>query len=370
MPEEEKEYIEPPMELETIQSDIAAIVLEEPLIIEEPDPLEGKLPHPLTGIYIDEHLITRRPMAIVINNLRQALPQSGISTADIMYEVVAEGGITRLIAIMTDNTATRIGPIRSTRDYFTNFALDNRAVLVHHGGSPTGYNAIRSLGLNNLDGMHLEGSRFFRDRTRIMEHSSFTSGPQLAMEMINRNMDLHIMPSYALSPFDFFEEPTAPYGASSAFAVNIPFSNWQNSRFVYDTEKGVFWRYQNGEPHIDEYIDEQLSTINIIIQRTNQHLVLGDAEGRIHVELVGSGDGYLFTQGVYKPITWSKLSPEEPTNWFTEDGDRLTINPGNTWIVIVSNTIVLDIESERPEILDASTDAYSLGLLEYEGSAD
>ena len=148
---------------------------------EDPGPdLTGLAMNPLTGHYIDEDLAWRRPLAVVINNINQALPQSGIAQADVIYEVLAEGGVTRLVAIYKEMDAEKIGPVRSTRHYFLDFALNHDAVLVHHGGSPQGYAAISNMGAANLDGMHIVRA-FFRDPARaaiprMIEHSSFEIG--------------------------------------------------------------------------------------------------------------------------------------------------------------------------------------------------
>ncbi|MCL2397786.1 MAG: DUF3048 domain-containing protein, partial [Defluviitaleaceae bacterium] len=177
-----------------------------------PSSPEGVAVSRLTGLYICEEAARRRPFAVVYNNESRGLPQMGLMQADIIYEVLAEGSITRVIAIFQDFDAEMIGPIRSARHYFTNFALDSGAVFVHHGASTQGYNAIRNLGLDNIDGMRFDGTVFWRDadrrRERGLEHSSFTSAERLMNVAEQLNLDM-VAPDY-LGMFEFFEEPTAP----------------------------------------------------------------------------------------------------------------------------------------------------------------
>lgn len=333
-----------------------------PHLFEAPEPepelnlFEGMVINPLTGLWIDEDIAGKRPMAYVINNLPRALPQSGISQADIIYEVLAEGGITRLVAIFTDTTAEMVGPIRSTREYFAAIAVNHGAVLVHHGGSPSGYSAINTLGIQNLDGMALEGSVFWRDQARwnaggMREHSSYTNHANVRENMANRGIELY---SQDVHLFNFFEEPTTPTGHNVGLLdeLMLPFSSSHRANFIYDPEQKLFYRYQRGQAHWDEYTDSQIQVANIIIQHVPMHVIAGDPEGRMNVNLVGEGAGYLVTAGTYAPITWSRSSNSTPTIFLDALGNPLTLNPGMTWIGIVGMNV-------QPEFLmhDADADA-------------
>ena len=338
------------------EEEIIVIVPEEEIEVEEYeeyeeiDPFYGMVRNPLTGVFGDESLANRRPQAMVVNNLPRAMPQSGLSQADIIYEVLAEGGITRLLAIFTDGDAERVGPIRSNRDYFTHMAMDNEAVLVHHGGSPTGYSSITNNSVINFDGMHLEGSVFWRDQERfrqpgMREHSSYTSFESIKESMENRGIDIYL--EQRNNPFNFFDTPTVPRGANPMTAVTIPFSNFQNSRFVFDEDH--FRRYQRGDAQIDDMTDEQLTVSNIIVQKVPKHVIAGDSEGRMSVNLVGEGGGYLVTYGHYIPITWRRISLNSPTLWFDQFGEKLTLNEGKTWIAVFQNNGEVRFENSSPE---------------------
>ena len=318
----------------------------------EPDPgpdLTGLALNPLTGEYIDETVAARRPVAVVINNLNKALPQSGIAQADVIYEVLAEGGITRLIAIFKDFDAEKIGPVRSTRHYFLDFALDNDAVFAHHGGSPQGYNSISSLKINNLDGMALEGKIFFRDPVRrsmpgMLEHSSYTSAQGILSEIDVKAFRTE-MNEDARAPFDFYGDDEIIAG-DSVTKITVPYSpQSQTGVFEYDSENDIYMRSQNGNIHIDELSGEQLSVSNVLVQYVNMYVIAGDSAGRREVTLVSQGTGMLFTQGISMPVKWSKESHHAPTVWTTVNDEKLVLSKGKTWICVLSDKTDLILES-------------------------
>lgn len=314
------------------------------------DLLIGKAINPLTGLYIDEEAAARRPVAVVINNLKKALPQSGLAQADLYYEVLAEGGITRIIPVFQDFNSEKIGPIRSARHYFLDFALDHDAVFVHHGGSQeagaaNAYNAIASLSVNNLDGMRLEGTAFWRDPIRnaqagMKEHSSYTSAEKIfeSMEKLGYRKD---RPEDFMLSYLFYDEPSSPRGHEPAFKVTVPFSGAQKSVFEYDEVEKVYKRFQNEEPQIDEETGEQLEVTNILIQFASVYTIAGDTAGRQDATLTGGGDGYLVTNGVVVPITWKKESHHSPTEWYLKAvlpeetvEEPILLNKGKTWICV------------------------------------
>ena len=313
--------------------------------VEEPKELEaiteeGKIPQGMAlsrikGEYINEDAVNRVPFAVTINNLHKALPQSGIGQASLYYETLAEGEITRIIAIFEDFDSKKIGPIRSARDYFTYFALDNGAIYVHHGGSDGGYGAIRNRGLYNIDGM--ADTAFWRDQTRVnapgmYEHSSYSSAEELIKSAVSKNFDMEVKTA---PMFSFYDTETALGGeAIEAKTVTLPYSSYQVSSFTYNTEDRLYYRSQSGKPQIDESTGETLTVKNIIIQETQIHVIAGDDQGRRNVKLVGGGSGVLITNGRARTITWEKIDHKTPTKWYDEKGNELKINSGKTWVCI------------------------------------
>ncbi|MGE4215211.1 MAG: DUF3048 domain-containing protein [Anaerotignaceae bacterium] len=311
---------------------------------EEPS-LEGMAINPLTGLYIDEDAAKKRPFAVMINNLHKALPQSGIGQADLYYETLAEGEITRIVAVFQNFDAEKIGPVRSARDYFTYFALDNDAFFIHHGGSETGYGAIRSCGLDSIDGM-TDGA-FWRDQARLntpgmYEHSSYTDAQDLmeSVEAKGYRTERNVEPM-----FTFYDEDTALGGAAlNATDVVIPFSSYQVSEFVYDEDTRLYTRIQSGEEQIDDLTGEAITVKNVILQQTEISIIPGDDAGRRNVDLVGSGYGVFITNGKARNITWEKADYSTQTKWYDEKGKELKMNTGKTWICVYPSNKTYTLE--------------------------
>jgi len=300
----------------------------------------------LTGLPVYEEILYRRPFAAVINNSSRALPQSGVAVADIIYEVLAEGDITRLVGIFQSYIPEKLGPMRSARDYFIDFALNHDALFIHHGASPGGYSRIRNLGITNLDGMALEGSVFWRDRTypewafntgtRPMEHSSFTGGERLFNHLNNRSIRDYWREDSEGYGFNFRHGGSNPAPVNTeggrAYVVTVPFSQWYFRTFTFDPETGLYTAENRHGLHMDADTGEPVAVGNILVQFTSMRVV--DGEGRRVVDTVGSGTGYLIYGGRYQPVTWAKDSHTAPMRWYFPDGTPLTMPPGRVWICV------------------------------------
>jgi len=297
----------------------------------------------LTGLPIYEDNLNRRPFAAVINNSSRALPQSGIASADIVYEVLAEGDITRLVGIFQSYIPEKLGPMRSARDYFIDFAFNHDALFLHHGASTSGYSRIWSLGITNLDGMALEGSVFWRDRSypywahntglRPFEHSSFTGSERLLAHLGNRRIRDYWQEDADAYGFNFsFPGPQQAAYGGQAYVVTVPFSQLYYRRFVFDPETGLYMAENRHGPHLDAETEEQVAVGNILVQFTTMRVI--DGEGRRAVDTIGAGAGYLISGGRYQPVRWAKDSHTGPMRWYFPDGTPLTLSPGRVWICV------------------------------------
>jgi len=296
----------------------------------------------LTGEYIDIGVTGRRPVAVVIDNIRRALPQTGIAQADILYEVLAEGGTTRLVAIFKEFDAEKIGPVRSARSYFVDIVLDHDAIFVHHGGSPASYNDIQNLNINNLDGI-TEGQVFWRDQARLnqgrRDHSSFTNTERIWHRVHQRGMRYAINSDHPHA-FAFYPGPSEPRQSEPATEIEIPFVPTYSSWFTFDEETGLYTMSTTHGPHIDEDTGDALTFSNIIVQNT-QIRQIGDYANRRDVVMVGQGGGYLFTNGRVAPITWVRDDRTSSTRWYNEQGLQLNLNRGRTYIAITQNAPIV-----------------------------
>ena len=326
---------------------VEEVIVEEPEEVEEieegeeVEDLTGKALNPLTGLYIDENVINRRPVGIVISNIHNAIPQIGIEEADVIYETLVEGGITRLYAVYQDVTGEKIGPVRSARHYFLDFAFDFDAIFVHIGGSPQAYDAIRKLRAPNLDAM--SSSVAYKDPSRKSPHSTYATKDRIMEIWEQKGYRTEKDPSF-VNKFDFSEEIKL-IEPEKVEKVILDFSNYHYAWFDYDADAMNYKRFQylnykktGTGAHIDEGTGQQLAFDNIIIQLASIWTIKGDSAGRMDMNLLTEGDGYYLTRGEMVPITWSKKSHNEPTKYFDKNGDPLIMYPGKTWISVFPTT--------------------------------
>ncbi len=301
----------------------------------EPDIL-----NPLTGLEASVDYSKRRPVSVMVNNIYQSLPQWGLSKADIIYECLAEGGITRLMIISSDyENLPVVGSVRSARDYYIDFAMNHDAIFVHAGGSDYAYEAFETRSIDHIDGVRWgNANTFYRDQERLKimasEHTMMTTGEGIKWAIdeyfgFNKNL-----PDNFDSPMDFVTWGTTATYDNSAPHINIPVSNYQVVDYVFDEVTGEYLRFQyRGEPHIDAGNDnKQLSFKNVIILYCDSWLIPNDPKNRIAMNNTGEGTGYYATMGTYQKIAWKKASKDEPMAMFDESGEPLLFNRGKTFI--------------------------------------
>ncbi len=358
---QEPEISEPVTPPEPVQPEPLPEPEPEPIPEPEPEPdpdlfvAEGNI-NPLTGLCdgIPDEALTHRPVAVMINNMIKALPQWGISQADIIYEMLAEGRITRFLAIFQDySKIEKLASIRSARPYYIDIAQSYGAVYIHFGGSVPAYDAIASRkDLVHLDGIkgNWEGTVMFRDPDRRkqmgLEHSVYTTGEylQLAMEKLE-NKGYALNQTEHPSAFTFGEKWTdnSAVNGESANKVTVTFSSSHKPWFQYDPETEKYLRFQYGDPQMDGWMDCQLAIDNVLVLRMVTKDIPSDLK-LIDVDTTGEGEGYFFTKGKYVPITWQKDSYNSEIRYFTQDGQPLVVSRGTTFVSCVTTTADVVIE--------------------------
>ena len=306
----------------------------------EPEPSPTPIVNPLTGEPTDdEGLSGRRPVAIMLNNLKAAMPQQGNSQADIIYEVLAEGGITRMVGVYQDPAGLdNVGSIRSARQYYWELSQGHDALFIHAGGSPEFYNTKETLGLTTVDGVNgYWPGMFWRDRERVpghyygYEHSVLSSGEAIAA-MLETNPELVPHAEGYVYEMSFTDNGT-PADGETAVTVTVPFSN-KTTTFRYDEESRLYLAEQYGEAYIDGNDDTQIAVTNVLVLQTACDAVPGDDKGRITVDL-SSGEGWFICGGKYVPITWEKGGPNDQLRYFAADGKPLTLGRGKSYVCII-----------------------------------
>ena len=278
-----------------------------------------------------------RPYAVMINNNHAAWPQCGLQDAYLVYEIVVEGGITRMLALYKDAYPTKVGSNRSARHYFIDYAEENDAIFIHWGGSPQAYSRLSS-GIDSLDGMSLEGTVFFRDTSlnRSYEHTGFVN-LEKAKSYLNEkgyrtetNKDLLL--NYSAEEIDLSTNETV----KEANNVDLKYSNYHTTSYEYDAENKVYKRSMSGKANVDLTTGEQYTAKNIIIYKVrNYTLNDGENKGRQELENIGSGTGYYISNGQAVSITWEKASHSAQTTYKYENGEEINVNDGNTFIQIL-----------------------------------
>ena len=306
----------------------------------EPEPVPGGI-NCLTGLPIDPDYENDRPVAVMLNNHKAAVPQLGVSQADVIYEIPAEGGITRMIGLFqTLHGVGTLGSIRSTRPYYLEVALGHDALLVHAGGSPEAYEDIKAWGVNNMDGVNggSDAQIFWRDSARRksagFEHSLVTSGENVLNYLARGRYRTEHKDGYSY-PVTFTDDGT-PAGGTPATHVKLRFSDYKTGTFEYDEDSKRYLVGQYGGAYKDGNTGTQVGVTNVLILETDISNISGDTSGRIRVRTTGTGSGTYCCGGQCVRIQWSKEGRNSPFTYSLADGTPLSLGKGTSYVCIIS----------------------------------
>lgn len=276
---------------------------------------------------------TDRPIAVMIDNHSGAWPQANLNKAYIVYEIVVEGGETRLMALFKGQDLEKIGPVRSSRHYFLDYALENDAIYVHHGQSPQAAADFSNLSVdrivvdNNKTGWRDKGLNVSSEHTLFTSISKLNKGLGNKRQTRNKNLLLN----YSVDEIDMANVSNA----KTATNVSIKYSSAQTTSYTYDANNKYYLRSVNGKAHTDYVTKNQYHFKNIIVYQVGNYTINdGENKGRQNLENVGSGKGYYISNGYSIPINWSKASRSAQTKYTLENGEELKVNDGNTFIQI------------------------------------
>ena len=277
-----------------------------------------------------------RPYAVMINCHHQALPQSGLQDAYIVYEIMVEYGITRMMALFKDAPMSKVGSIRSLRNQYIGYAFENDAIIVHAGGSAEADGRLANEGINHVD---VDGIYGVRDtalrKVRAYEHTLFTNSTLLAKgvsdKKIRNTTEQKPLLNYSVDEVDLSKYQTKPVSKMS-----IKYSNYRTSQYNYDETKKVYHRSMNGVKNVDLVTGKQYEVKNIIAYGVKYTTYTDHGYyGYQRISNIGTGEGYYITNGVALPITWSKADEKSQTIYkIKETGEDLVVNDGNTYIQI------------------------------------
>ena len=287
----------------------------------------------LTGLPSDKDISKSRPVAIMINNIEYAQPLMGVSKADIIYECLVEGGITRLLAVYKDaSDVEKIGSIRSARPPFIELARGFQAVYVHCGTSTQADEMLKTGVINSFD-LGNYSSWAWRDQERVdngyaVEHTLVTDGKTVTKNAADNGVDMTVSYTY---PQKFGDNSQVNNG-SKAENVIVKFSNYKTTSFEYNEKEKAYVVSQFGEEMYDSTYNVHNTAENVLVLNVNSYLI--DDE-HVNLDIVGTGEGCYISGGKAIKIKWSKTDSDSPLKYTTEDGSELIMKAGRQYVCCI-----------------------------------
>jgi hypothetical protein len=281
----------------------------------------------------------QRPIAVIVDNfVPDALPQPGLKQASIVYEAPVEGGLTRLMAIYLERGASAIGPLRSARPYFVAWAAGYRALLVHAGGSPAALNLLyRTPTLANVEAT-FPSRGFYRSAQSTAPHNLYGSTSAVRSLAHRNRWDRRV--SYPWVPH---KRPAATGLRGGQQSIDIDFSfpgttspSAYSVTYRYDPQSNTYLRSMGGVPFDDRDTGSQLAVSNVVVLFTSISPLPRDPKGRLRINTSGSGQATYFRDGQAIPGRWIKRAAQSPLRLLDERGKPIALNPGQTWIEVVT----------------------------------
>lgn len=285
---------------------------------------------PLTGEKVKDEAATKQAVtAIMLENSPDARPQSGIKQAGIVYEAIAEGGITRFLTLHQQDKPQMIGPVRSLRMYYVDWLAPYQASVAHVGGSAASLAEIRNGNYRDID-QFFNGAYYWRASDRYAPHNVYTSFEKLDA--------LNASKGYTESIFDGFPRiDEKPSEKPTAKNISINFSSdWYNTAYTYDPAKNQYNRSLAGEPHVDRE-DGAITPKVVIAMKVNEIRVLEDGY-RESIETIGKGPAVIFQNGAAQEVTWRKPDRGTRISFVDTEGKEVSLVRGQTWIAAVPNS--------------------------------
>ncbi len=273
-----------------------------------------------------------RPIAVMIDNHKDAWPQAGLQKAYMVYEIIVEGGETRLMALFKGADVDKIGPVRSARHYFIDYAMENDAIYTHFGESPQADSDIKKYSVNEIDGIAEDGTTFSRVKDKASPHNAVTSIEKLLKSAKNKK---YRTTSNEKSVLNYVTDEVNLEDGQEAVSVTIPHSDLQTVKYLYDEENKVYERYARGKEQSDWTTKEPITAKNIIITFCeNYTLTDKENKGRQGLKNIGTFDGYYITNGKAIKIKCIKNARDEKTKYQDLEGNEIKVNDGNTFVNI------------------------------------
>ena len=286
--------------------------------------------NPLTGLKLTGNEMKRPFIVSTGNDNASARPQSGLSQADIMYEVPIEGGGSRYEPIYYSQVPGLVGEIRSVRPYIINIAREYNAVLVHNGKSPQAKKIFHTIDRLSTQG-HFD---IFHHENRPPEGNFFSKGDLI----VKREKKRGFYKEKEVRTFPWLEDGAAPEGAGMKDATNITvnYADFTYNTFKYDPETKLYTKYVNDTVMVDYNNQKTITCANVLVQEVPYDLY---DEQRLKIDMTKGGKATMFTQGKAVVGKWSRKNLDSPTLFKDSEGNEFKMTPGNTWIQLIDSTV-------------------------------
>lgn len=297
----------------------------------EKESISDQVARTIDGVLVEKGRENFLPVTVMIENLASVRPQAGLQAANVVYEALAEGGITRFLVIYASgDELSEIGPIRSARPYFLDWAGEYKGIYAHCGGSPQAQAAIKDYAFTDLDQMFGNHNYFWRKKeVSTIEHGLFTSSQLLSFAI----RDKKLAANGDFTAWKFKDEAIKSERPTEEKTITIDFSTFNYKvEYKYNSEENLYLRYNGGVEHQDALSKEQIHVKNVIIQYIKTSLA---DSSRLAMETQGDGGAIVFLDGRMLNATWSKKDKDSRTKFLDENGQEIELNRGNTWLEIV-----------------------------------
>lgn len=268
------------------------------------------------------------PISVIIDNFSQSWPNSGINQAAIVYEAPVEADITRFLVIYElDSLPDKIGPVRSARPYFAEWADEYQGLFIHAGGSPEFLEKADSYEFFNLDEISYNGSYFYREKSKDRPHNLYIEEESILNSLEDKKINKEIRPDFNYWSFNSeksFEDSSVNLIVKIGYREPVV---WQ-----YDSKTETYLRFQNDQPFLDEQ-GEQIRTRNIVIQKTEIEVL--DSVGRRFIRTEGEGEAVFFQKGSLIEGFWENNG--DRTTFYNKKDQEIDFLPGSIWIEVVSS---------------------------------
>ncbi len=275
---------------------------------------------------------TDRPIAVMIDNVTGAFPQAGLNDAYMVYEIMVEGGQTRLMALFKGADLSLIGPVRSSRHYFLDYAMENDSIYVHYGWSPNAKSDISKYNINNINGLVTGSGIFWRTNEKKAPHNAVISTENILKAAKQYGYETK---SEKESVLNYVADEVTLEDGEDAKTITIPYSTSYVVTYKYDEKTKRYKRSTKNAVQTDWKTGKEVTTKNIIITfAKNYDLKDESSKGRQELDNIGTLDGYYITNGQAIKIKCDKKSRKDKTIYKDLDGNEIEVNDGNTFIQI------------------------------------